>query len=181
MLAVVGDDVVVGDRAFTTQQKAGVEPLGVWGIFEGSRVLSPALGGTLPVERFVGLGVIHLAHPVLEAQGEGLGIRIDPGVAIEAAQGALFERALESLHLAVALGIGGGAVDELDAEPGEHRRGVGGNEAGALVQEQRLHQAMVQNRLVQVADKQLRALAGADEHGEAVAGGVVEETQSHPA
>jgi hypothetical protein len=113
---------------------------------------------------------------MLETELEGTTVVVDVGGG-EAAQDVGSSGLVESLDLAVALGIARGAEDDADVELDRDLGRVVGDEAGAAVEVERAHDAVAADDAVEPAQERLGGLRGADYDSEAVAARVVEKEQ----
>ena len=125
--------------------------------------------------------VVDLVQVVQKPQTQGARIRIYLGPAIETTEQLAEEGPVESLYFSVTLGVGGGAVDEVDAQAGHRRLRVVRDEATAVIEEKRAHQPVAGDGGVQATEKQHGVLARAHHHLQTQAGGVVEQDQGYPA
>jgi len=89
-----------------------------------------------------GAEVILLFHVVTEAKLEGTEVRVDLG-SQQTSQDIVLGGLVEGLDFAVAFGVALAPVDEVDVEVGADRVGIAGDEAGAAIEVEDIHQAEV--------------------------------------
>ncbi len=129
------DDVVIGDLAHLSDHERVAQGLIARGKSQGPGICVPARLGRLLVERLVWPEVVLVVEEVLEPEFEGHTAVIDVGGA-QAAQYRGDGGLVEALDLAVALGIGRGAQDEVDVEGQARAVGVVGLEASTVIEEE---------------------------------------------
>src|SRR3990172_1435848 len=97
--AVVTQHVVLADATGEARNECLLEPAPVRWHRERPRVLVPSVGRGPAAQALVGGVVVDFVQPVTQPEPEGLGRRVDFGVAVEGAQQFVLDGLFELLHL----------------------------------------------------------------------------------